>query len=502
MSGFTGGGNIGSIMAVLIAGGVLSFVVSALTRKNLVSSWLAGGVVSAASMALALYLLGTPATQWHYMQLDGLGKFILTVALSLGIVVALYSIRYMRESHGAGRYYGLLVMMVVGVVGVVAARDTVGLYLYFELMSLSSYSLVSFRKDDKVPVEAGLKYVFLNATGSILALLGVALAYVYTGSTALGAVGWGLRSSNEYLLGPGTLALCLTVAGLGVKAAMVPFHTWLPDAYSYAPAGVSAMLSGIVTEMGFIAMLRLVLGEFSQASGIFGVILLVMGLIGMTIGNLGALGQRDIKRLFSYSSIAQMGYMMTGMGIGLGLGVEDGIRGSLFHIMTNSVMKAAAFLAAGLLIDAVGSRDIEDMQGQGHNYPILGSVLVISSLSLAGIPGFAGFMSKWWIYRSGFESGTFIGSFASVMAIANSVISLGYYLPLIFTLFKGVKAGEEVRAGSAVTEGVKPGLVMPWEILPCLVLGIGVLILGIYPVPILTSLESATMATLALLGGL
>jgi len=495
--GLAGGSNIGLILVVLGAGALLGFLVPSFLRRSRAKSWLAGGLVVALSTGVALYLLSLPGSGWHYMALDGLGKFLAAVCLSLGAVVALYSTRYMRESDGAGRYYGLLLLMSIGVIGVLSSRDTVGLYLYFELMSVSSYSLVSFRKEDKAPVEAGLKYVFLNATGSILAFLGVALSYVYTGSTSLGAVGWVLTSPRASVLGPGTLALALTVGGLGVKAAMVPFHTWLPDAYSYAPAGVSAMLSGIVTEMGFIAMLRLVLGEFSQASQTFGIVLLFMALITMTVGNLGALGQRDIKRMLSYSSIAQMGYMMAGMGMGLGLGVQDGIRGSLFHIMTHSAMKAGAFLAAGLMIDNLGTRDIRDMKGAGHKHPFLGAVLTISSLSLAGIPGFAGFMSKWWIYKAGFESGTDVGIFASVVAIGNSIMSLGYYLPLIFTLFQQAEPVPETSAGSVRISFSQT----PWEIVPALMLGVGVMFLGLYPGPVLAALESATLATLSLLGG-
>lgn len=485
-------GNTGMVMATLSFGAVLAFVVSTLTRKRRALSWVLGGLVSAGAFAAAIAFLFVPYRSWHYMSLDELGLFLAPVGLALGIAVSGYSTRYMRESDGAGRYYGLLVLMVTGVVGVLAARDTLGVYLYFELMSVSSYCLVSFRKEDRAPVDAGLKYVVLNATGSTLALMGIALSYLYTGSTSLGAVGWAIGPQGSGLLSPGGLALALTVAGVGVKSAMVPFHTWLPDAYSYAPAGVSAIMSGIVTEMGFITMLKLTLGEFSQPSQVFGYLLMFMAVATMSVGNLGALSQKDIKRMLSYSSIAQMGYMMAGMGMGIGLGLVDGVKGSLFHVMTHASMKAAAFLAAGLLIDALGTRDIGEMQGAGHRYPLISAVLVVSCLSLAGIPGFAGFMSKWWIYRAGFESNTSVGTFVSIMAILNSLCSLGYYLPLMFALFKKEKRTELPVERSRT----------PWEIMPVLVLGLAVLFLGLYPVPVLKVLDAAALRTMALLGGM
>ncbi|QUL97718.1 MAG: NADH-quinone oxidoreductase subunit N [Candidatus Fermentithermobacillus carboniphilus] len=504
---FSTGGNAAFVIASLAVGAVGSYLVTYPWRRSVSRSWFLGGLVSVLAYGTALYFVFTPYKEWNYLAFDGLGRFVAIIALPLGAVVSVYSMRYMRESDGAGRYYGLLLLMSIGVMGVVSARDTIGLYLFFELMSVSSYSLVSFRKDQWAPVEAGLKYVMLNATGSSLALLGISLAYLYRDSTLLGSVGWVLRTQGAHFLSPGALALAFTVAGMGVKSAMVPFHTWLPDAYASAPAGVSAMLSGIVTEMGFVAMLRLVLGEFSQGYEVFGYVLVFMALVTMTVGNLGALGQRDIKKMLGYSSIAQMGYMMAGMGLGLGLGVSDGIRGSLFHIMTHSAMKAGAFLAAGLLIDNIGSRSIDDMRGAGQKYPLIGSVLAISALSLAGIPGFAGFMSKLWIYRAGLESGQRLGWLVSTVAIGNSVLSLGYYLPLLFVLFRRTEDSRE-REVALTTEGQLPpaGTVLastrtPWELLPVLLLGVAVMVLGSYPVPVLDALESAA-ATLAFLGGL
>lgn len=486
---------------MLGAGAVLSFVVTTLSRSSRRKAWMAGGVITVLTCGVAFAsLIGSPAA-WQYMSLDGLGRFVAALVLGLCAVVSVYSIRYMQESDGAGRYYGLLLLMSAGVVGVVASRDTIGLYLYFELMSISSYSLVSFRKDQWAPVEAGLKYAIMNATGSGLALLGICLAYLYTGSTSLGSIGWVLTRGGNFMSPPG-IALALTVAGLGVKAAMVPFHSWLPDAYSSAPSGASAILSGIVTEMGLIAMLRLVLGEFSQGSQVFGIILMVMAIATMLVGNLGALGQRDIKRMLAYSSIAQVGYIMAGFGLGFGLGVEDGVRGSLFHLMTHSAMKSAAFLSAGILIDLAGTREIDGLRGIGKKHPIEAGVLTMACLSLAGIPGFAGFMSKWWIYRAGLESGSSLGVAVGIVAIANSIISLGYYLPVVFKLFAPAAPSTAGGASEYYKQGVfRVTRDFPWEVVPIIALGIAVMVLGTYPVPVLKAIESAASATMSLIGG-
>jgi formate hydrogenlyase subunit 3/multisubunit Na+/H+ antiporter MnhD subunit len=252
-------------------------------------------------------------------------------------------------------------------------------------------------------------------------------------------------------------------------------------------------------------MLRLVLGEFSQGSVVFGGILMLMAMVTMTVGNLGALGQRDIKRMLAYSSVAQVGYMMAGFGLGFGLGIADGIRGSLFHLMTHSAMKSAAFLSAGILIDMVGTREIEKMRGVGKKHPVEASILAIACLSLAGIPGFAGFMSKWWIYRAGLESGTLLGTAVGVMAVVNSVISLGYYLPLIWKLFApAAPAGARSDAEQeSFLQGVSPkSAEIPWGVLPVIVLGVAVMVLGTYPVPVLRAIESAAAATISMLGGI
>ena len=498
---WSSGGDAALIIAALGVGAVLSFVGSRLAKASGSKGWLEGGIIAILSCGLGFAFLMRPATVWVYMRLDGLGRFVTALVLGLCGVVSIYSVRYMRESDGAGRYYGLLLLMSAGVVGVVASRDTIGVYLYFELMSISSYSLVSFRKDQWAPAEAGLKYAIMNATGTGLALLGVCLAYLYTGSTSLGSVGWVLRGQGEYL-SPAGIAFALTVAGLGVKSAMVPFHSWLPDAYSAAPAGVSAILSGVVTETGLIAMLRLVLGEFSEGSRVFGGILLIMAIVTMTVGNLGALGQRNIKRMLAYSSIAQVGYMMGGLGLGFGLGLPEGIRGGIFHLLTHSAMKSAAFLSAGLLIDLVGSTDMEKMRGAAREHPLEVGVLTMACLSLAGIPGFAGFMSKWWIYRAGLTSGSHLGIAVSVTAIANSIISLGYYLPLIFRLFAPGSGRVAEPEPEAFTTGVYPvAREIAWEVVPVIALGVAIMVLGTYPVPVLKALESAASATMSLVRG-
>lgn len=494
-----------SVLHIVVALGgcaVLAFVVANVCARSKAQAWLTGGVVCVAASVAALLMTFSGPLEWRYMKVDGLTRLISAVTFPLFAAVSVYSMRYMRESDGAGRYYGLLLLMELGVFGMSAAQDTLGLYFYFELMAVSSYSLVSFRKDQWAPVEAGLKYVVLNATGSGLALLGICLAFLYRGSTSLGAVGWIFGFREEGIMNPGVLAVVLTVVGMGVKTAMVPLHTWLPDAYAVAPAGVSAALSGIVTEMGLVGMLRLVLGEFPGGYEVFGSLLVIMGLASMTVGNLGALAQRDIKRILAYSSIAQIGFMMAGIGFALALGVRDGMRGSLFHVMTHGVMKACAFLAAGILIDEVGSRDIRQMRGLGHRRPLPSLILSVACLSLAGIPGFAGFMSKWWIYRAGFESGVRLGSVASAIAIGNSIISLGYYLPVIWTLFRH---DADVERESVLPESPGPqaagAAIVPWEMLPVVGLGVAIMVLGLYPVPVLKLIDSAVISAISFWGG-
>lgn len=391
---------------------------------------------------------------------NGLATFMAVVSLGLAVLVAIFSIGYM-ERKNIGKYYGLLLLMTAGMVGIGFAGDLFSLFVFFELMSLSSFALVAF-EDKWEPVEAGIKYVLLSAMGSMVALLGIVLVFAYTGTLNLAQ----LEGANIVTLLPGHVMLAvaaLFIAGFGVKAAIVPMHTWLPDAHSAAPSGISAMLSGIVISAGLVAMIKaLVVLPGTETK----LILPALAVVTMLVGNLMAWTQTDLKRMLAYSSIAHMGYILAGVGVAFSapaLGGFEGMRGGLFHILNHAIMKGGAFLCAGAILYLIGTRDLKEMAGIGRKVPLVGVCFGIFVLALAGAPPLNGFISKVFICKAGMELGA-TGFVLMVMVIINSVLSLFYYLPAFNKIILAPEMSEKVKQG-------------PSQLRPCMMLAIFVLAL-------------------------
>jgi proton-translocating NADH-quinone oxidoreductase chain N len=406
------------------------------------------------------------------LQADALGILLALVATGLLSMVSLYSVGYMKDDKGLESYYPLLLLMVAGIVGIGFSTDFFMLFVFFELMAISSYALVTFRKHKRDAAEAGVKYVILSAAGSAIALFGISMIYGQTGTLGISASLSAISGSAFSMV-----AVMMLIIGFGVKAAIVPLHTWLPDAHSAAPSGISAILSGIVIQAGFIALFKCLLA-FGNSGISIGVLLIGFALITMTLGNMLAFAQAyirqgDLKRVLAYSSIAQMGYIILGIGLWMQYGTEMGLQGGLFHIMTHAFMKGLAFLCAGLIIYRLGTRQLSEMRGIGHLMPLTAFCFTIAVLSLAGAPPLSGFMSEWMIFKAGIDATTAIGYWGiliTLVAVLNSILSMGYYLPMVRTFFLKPK-------GKVPTLKPAPKLMM----VPILVLTAITIILGIWP---------------------
>jgi proton-translocating NADH-quinone oxidoreductase chain N len=372
------------------------------------------------------------------LTMDALAVFLALIALALGTVVCLYSIIYMSHDKGPEYYYPLLLLMVAGILGIGLATDFLVLYLFFELMSIPSYALVVFRKNEWMAIEAGMKYIVMGAVGSALAFFGISLVYFQVGTLNFSVL-VAMVGSTPFI----QAAFLFLILGFGVKAAIVPLHTWLPDAHSAAPSGISAMLSGIVIGAGFFTMLRSLL-VFTNTDLAVGEFLIIIALITMSVGNIMAYAQfshtqSDLKRILAYSSVAQMGYIILGVGVGLAYGIRTGFEGGLFHIMTHAFMKGLAFLCAGAFIHQLGTRYLDEMQGIGLSMKVTGFAFTLSLLSLAGIPPLSGFMSEWLVFSGTILSYGYIGLWGvavAAIALLNTLLALGYYLPIIKTLYQ------------------------------------------------------------------
>ncbi len=419
---------------------------------------------------------------------DALGILLALVATGLAAAVSAYSIGYMKSDKGLESYYPLLLLMVAGIVGIGFSTDFFMLFVFFELMAVSSYALVTFHKEKRDAAEAGVKYVILSAAGSAVALFGISLIYGQTGTLNI-ADSLPLLTDNAFSM----VTIMMLIVGFGVKAAIVPLHTWLPDAHSAAPSGISAILSGIVIQAGFIALLKCLLA-FGNAGISIGILLIGFALITMTLGNMLAFAQAyirkgDLKRVLAYSSIAQMGYIILGIGLWMQYGVEMGLQGGLFHIMTHAFMKGLAFMCAGLIIFRLGTRQLSKMQGIGHVMPLTAFCFTIAVLALAGVPPLSGFMSEWMIFKAGIDASATIGIWGiliTLVAVLNSILSMGYYLPMVKTFFLKPK-----RQFANLKPAPRSMMI------PILVLTAVTIILGIWPQLGLEAIEPI----LRLLGG-
>jgi proton-translocating NADH-quinone oxidoreductase chain N len=460
-----------SLLAFLIAGVFLYFAGNSLLKDGAV-------VIHVGIIAL---------------RFDGISLLVSLVALGLGIAAVVFSFAYLKGEEDEEKFYALLTAMIGSILGLSCAQDLFNLWLWFECMAVSSYMLVSFYKHQPDALEAGFKYLVQSAAGSALALAGIALIFGQTGSLDVCVIHSAAQKGNLALLAGGGLAWI----GFGVKAALVPLHTWLPDAHSQAPSGISALLSGIVIEAGLIAMLK-TLSALAGITASWGTLLCLFGAVNVLLGNLLALRQTQVKRMLAFSSIAHVGYILAGLGIGISFLQADGAQGAFFHLLTHGLMKGLAFLAVGALLYALylarGKHDpltVSDLNGAAQRYPLAALTLSIAVLGLAGLPPLAGFMSKWQMIAAGFETRDVWCILLVLFMAVNSVLSLGYYAPLVSRMYR-----------REPSEAVLAGMPVPWSMkVVLLLLGLAVVALGVAPMLANWITAPAGESLLALFGG-
>lgn len=407
------------------------------------------------------------------LRFDGISLALAATVAGLATLVILFSGPYMAGEDGEEKYYALLLAMTGAMIGLGCANDLFNLWVWFEAMSIASFTLVAFYQNQPSSLEAGFKYLVQSAAGSILVVMGIAIIFAHTGSLALEDVRAQITLSSPSVLAAGALF----IIGFGVKAALVPLHTWLPDAHSQAPSGISAMLSAVVIEAGLIAMLR-ALGAISVSAPMWGSLLLGFGAINMLVGNLMALRQTQVKRLLAFSSLSHIGYILLGFGTAIAFNQLDGGAGGFFHLINHALMKGLAFLAAGSLLYSLyiarghhGPLMLDDLNGASRRYPLAALALSIAVLSLGGLPPLAGFMSKWQIFVAGFQTHNTVIILLVIFAALNSVLSLGYYAPLVNRLYR-------TAPSQHVLDGERSGFIMS---IPLVVLTLTIVVLGFWP---------------------
>ncbi len=375
------------------------------------------------------------------LAIDMVSAFFILPILLVGLASSIYSASYMNHDTGLNSYYTLLSAMILGMVGVVSAGDFFTFFLFWEIMSISSYALVAFRKDRWEPVEAGFKYLVMSSAGSALMLSGIAIVYGIVGTLNFAGIALATRTpilaSDPWII----LAISLLIVGFGIKAAIAPMHTWLPDAHPAAPSPISSLLSGVMIKTGIYGLLRFYI-LFQTLHVYWGFILSILAFLTMFIGNLTAMFQTDIKRLLAYSSIAQIGYIT----FALSIGTVQSVSAGLLHVFNHAMMKGLLFMAAGAFYHATGSRDISVLEGIGRRMKITGILLSIGLLAIAGMPGLNGFVSELLIVSAAIQRELYV---QAALTILNFVISVAYYLRLLQRIMLREPKGDVSRVEEA-----------------------------------------------------
>jgi len=351
---------------------------------------------------------------------DSLSVVFVTLVSAIGFLVILFSQSYIKKNKT--EYYALICLVLAGLLGIMQTGDIFNMFVFFEIMNVSCYALVAFYRN-RPALEASIKYLIMGAFATSLMLFGIAFLYGSFGTLNLADLASKATGYTGYML---PVAIGLIFTGFAIKAGLVPFHTWLPDAHPAAPSPMSAILSGLVIKGGIYAIVRIgftVLG----APDILLMSLMVLGVLSMVVGGVLALMQTDLKRLLAYSTISQMGYIA----LAFGLGTQMGFSGGFFHIINHAVIKSLLFLCAGVIIHYTKTSDLYRIAGTLKSSPVLTYSFLIGVLSLGGIPFFNGFASKWLIYIATFQ----VNPLLTIFTLIITAMTLAYGLKAFYMIF-------------------------------------------------------------------
>jgi multicomponent Na+:H+ antiporter subunit D len=375
------------------------------------------------------YELGGWTSPWGIAyHIDFLGSFVLLAVTGIAATVISYArLSVEREIPERRRhyFYASLLLCMAGLLGITVTGDVFNLFVFLEISSLSAYALIGMGRDRRA-LTAAFQYLVMGTIGASFILIGIGFMYMMTGTLNMADLAVRLPEVSDTRTIRAGFAF-LTI-GIGLKLALFPLHLWLPNVYAYAPSVVSAFLAGTATKVAVYAMLRIMLGifgvQFSLLEVPLNALLLGLGSVGVISASLVAVFQRDIKRMLAYSSVAQVGYMV----LGIGLASTDGVSASILHIFNHALMKGALFLAIGAVMYRLGSVQIRDLAGLGRRMPLTTAAIVGAGLSLIGVPGTVGFVSKWYLVLGALDRGIWV---LAALVLFGSILALIYVWRLV-----------------------------------------------------------------------
>ena len=425
----------------------------------LAAAWATFGL-SALLLARALqegvivYALGSWEAPWGIeYRVDAVNAFVLLLVSLIGAVVLLYAPRSLSAELGDTRghlFYGAYLLCLTGLLGMAITGDVFNLFVFLEISSLSSYALIALGRDRRA-LSASFQYLIMGTVGATFFVIGIGLLYMMTGTLNMADLAQRLQPVMHTRTVLAAFAF-LTV-GIGLKLALFPLHLWLPNAYAYAPSVVTALLAATATKVSVYVFLRFYYGIFGAdfAFGRLGVdaLLVPLGLAGVFAASLAAVFQDDLKRLLAWSSIAQVGYMV----VGVGLNSATGLTATLVHLFNHAVTKGALFLAVGCLAVRLGGWGLDDLRGIGRRMPVTTAAFVVGGLSLIGVPLTAGFVSKWYLVLAALERGWWP---VAVLVLLGSLIAVAYVWRVVEAAYFQPAEGRTSEASEAPVSMLVP----------------------------------------------
>jgi len=365
-----------------------------------------------------------------------IGRFevlMLLLVTLLYLLVIIYTRSFIQEEikpKVVHWYYILLFLLEASLIGMIATNDLFNFFVFLEICAIGSVAIISV-KDDRDSIEASIKYLFLNSIGSAFVLFAIGLIYMVTGHLNIPYAGESMVQAAALFPRTVNMSLVFMFLGLALKAALFPLHIWLPDAYTSAPHHSTVILAGLVGKAYIIGLVKILFKvyniEILQSSNLLSLILF-LSVLAIIIGSIFAIGQKKVKRMLAYSSVAQVGYIF----LGVGLLTESGLTGGLLHIFNHALIKSLLFLAAGVIIYKTGIEDLEDFQGVGYRFPLTMIFFSLGALAMVGIPPLNGFMSKWFLAVGTLQADK---PFLLGVILLSSFMNGIYYLPIIIRSF-------------------------------------------------------------------
>lgn len=404
-----------------------------------------------------------------------------TVISGLALIIYVYSSGDKTEGiekKEFGRYYVLLFILLLSMFGILYTNDLFNTYVFIEILSITTCAIISIKKK-KDTYTSAFRYVMMNEIGSLSYLFGVALIYMATGFTNITLVSESIQTAFSAYPFNIIIALGFMIIGLGIKAAIFPFHIWLPDAHSSAPSTSSAILSAIVIKVYLLVMVKVLYSVFGLDILVemnIPIILLILSATAMILGSVFAIAQKDVKRMLGYSSVAQVGYIL----LGISLLSLAGLEAAFFHVISHGLMKTALFLSVGEIIFYKKTRKVNDFDGMGFIMPVAMGVFSIAALGMIGLPLTSGFISKLNLGIAVLENNYVI---FLVVLILSSLLNVIYYLPIIILAFL---RNEKYHYRMTAIEHTPKTMITPLIFLAILIVA-----LGLFPNVIMPVIESA-----------